>query len=129
MSLKAIKAVFLVSAWYDILLGIIFGLFFRLIYRSFGVELPNHAGYIQLSALYIFIFGIGFYLIYKNPVQNREIIILGILMKLAFFIVAIGHLVLDTIPSFYIPFAILDILFVLLFVPPYLGLKKMAPAF
>ena len=128
MSLKTIKAVFLISAWYDILLGIIFGLFFRQVYQSFGVELPNHAGYIQLSALYIFIFGIGFYLIYKNPVQNRDIIILGILMKLAFFIVAIGHLILDTIPSIYIPFAILDILFVLLFVPAYLGLKKMAPA-
>ena len=109
-------------------MGIIFGLFFRLIYQSFGVELPNHAGYIQLAALYIFIFGIGLYLIYKNPFQNREIIILGILMKLAFFIVAIGHLVLDTIPSFYIPFAIIDILFVLLFVPAYLGLKKIAPA-
>jgi len=128
MSLKTIKAIFLISAWYDILLGIIFGLFFKPIYQSFGVELPNHAGYIQLSALYIFVFGIGFYLIYKNPVQNREIIILGILMKLAFFVVAIGHLVLDTIPSIHIPFAILDILFVLLFVPAYLGLKKIAPA-
>jgi len=117
MSLKTIKAIFLISAWYDILLGIIFGLFFKPIYQSFGVELPNHAGYIQLSALYIFVFGIGFYLIYKNPVQ-----------KLAFFVVAIGHLVLDTIPSIYIPFAILDILFVLLFVPAYLGLKKIAPA-
>ncbi len=128
MSLKTIKAVFLVSAWYDILLGIIFGLFYQPVYQSFGIEFPNHSGYIQLSALYIFIFGIGFYLVYKNPVQNREIIILGILMKLAFFIVAIGHLILDTIPSIYIPFAIIDILFVLFFVPAYLGLKKMAPA-
>ena len=92
------------------------------------MELPNHAGYIQLAALYIFIFGIGLYLIYKNPFQNREIIILGILMKFAFFVVAIGHLVLDIIPSIYIPFAIIDILFVLLFVPAYLGLKKIAPA-
>ena len=128
MSLKTIKAISLVSAWYDILLGIIFGLFFRLIYRSFGVELPNHAGYIQLSALYIFIFGIGFYLVYKNPVQNRQIILLGILMKLAFFVVAFGHLIFDTIPSIYIPFAILDIVFVLLFLPANSALKKMAPA-
>ena len=128
MSLKTIKAIFLISALYDILLGIIFGLFYQPVYQSFGIELPNHSGYIQLSALYLFIFGIGFYLVYKNPVQNRQIILLGILMKLAFFIVAIGHLIFDTIPSIYIPFAILDIIFVLLFVPANSALKNMAPA-
>jgi hypothetical protein len=78
--------------------------------------------------LYIFIFGIGFYLVYKNPVQNRQIILLGILMKLAFFVVAFGHLIFDTIPSVYIPFTVLDIIFVFLFVPANSALKKMAPA-
>jgi hypothetical protein len=128
MSLKTIKAIFLISALYDILLGIVFGIFYKAIYQNFGVELPNHSAYIQLSALYIFIFGIGFYLVYKNPMQNRQIILLGILMKLAFFVVAVGHLVFDTIPSIYIPFAVLDIVFVLLFVPANSALKKMAPA-
>ena len=125
MSLKTIKTVFLISAAYDILLGIIFGLFFKPIYTKFGIEIPSNAGYLQLPALYIFIFGVGFYFVYKNPQQNRAIIPLGILMKFAFCLVAFGHLVFDTIPSIYIPFAVIDIVFALLFIAANRAVKKM----
>ena len=126
MSIKGIKTVFLVAAVYDIILGIVFGLFFKPIYNSFGAELPNHVGYIQLAGAFILVFGIGFYLVYKNPVQNQAIITLGILMKLLFVVIVLGHLLIDTVPAFYIPFALLDIVFLLLFLYAQTGIRKLA---
>ena len=126
MSIKGIKTVFLVAALYDIILGIVFGLFFKPVYTCFGAELPNHAGYIQLAAAYILVFGIGFFFVYKDPVRNQAIITLGVLMKLGFVVVVLGHLLIDTIPPFYIPFALLDIVFLLLFMYTLTAVKKLA---
>jgi hypothetical protein len=126
MSIKGIKTVFLVAALYDIILGIVFGLFFKQVYNSFGTELPNHAGYIQLAAAFILTFGIGFYFVYKDPVRNRAIVTLGVLMKLGFVVVVLGHLLIDSVPSFFIPFALMDIVFLLLFMYTQTAIKKLA---
>jgi len=125
MSIKGIRTMFLIAALYDIILGIVFGLFFKLVYTSFGAELPNHAGYIQLAAAYILVFGIGFFLVYKDPVRNQAIITLGVLMKLVFVVIIFGHLLIDSVPSFYIPFALLDIVFLLLFLYAQTAIKKL----
>jgi hypothetical protein len=126
MSLKAIKTLFWVAAVYDFVLGFVFGLFYPLIYARFGVELPNHPGYVQLSAMFIFIIGVGFYLVARNPRENRQIVLLGILMKIGFCLVVFSHLVFGTVPPIYVPFAILDFLFLVSFLPAYAALRKMA---
>ena len=128
MTIKSVKMVFLVGALYDLILGAVFALFFKTVYALFGTELPNHAGYIQLAAAYIFIFGIGFYFVYRDPHRNRAIIALGILMKLAFCVVVFGHLLVDTIPSFYIPVAVLDVVFLALFLAAYKAVREPAGA-
>ena len=116
MSLKTVKSVFMASAVYDILLGLIFGLFYKTVYNTFETTLPNHAGYIQLIALYILIFGVGFWYVAKNPLAHLGIIRLGIMMKIAFIVVVKGHLLFGSVPSFYIPFAVIDTVFLVLFV-------------
>lgn len=126
MSLKAIKILFRIAALYDLVLGLVFGLFYQLIYARFGVEFPNHPGYVQLSAMFIFIIGVGFSLVAQNPRENRQIILLGILMKIGFCMVVFSHWALDTIPPIYIPFAVLDFVFLVSFLPAYAALRKMA---
>lgn len=128
MSLKAIKTTFLIAAIYDLGLGVVFGLFFAPIFRGLGTPLPYNTGYIQLSAAYVFVFGVAFYIIFKNPQQNWQMIVVGILMKLAFIIVIFGHLIFDTIPPVFVPIAVLDILFVPPFVMAYNSLKGLAAA-
>jgi len=116
MSLKTVKAVFMASAVYDILLALIFGLFYKPVYNTFQTTLPNHAGYIQLIAMYILIFGIGFWFVAKNPAAHLGIIRLGIMMKLAFIVVVFGHLFFGSVPNFYVPFAAIDTAFLVLFI-------------
>ena len=126
MSLKTVKWLFGVAAGYDIILGAIFGFCFRPIYSHFGTALPNHAGYLQLAAAYILIFGIGFWFVSRRPQAHRGIITLGILMKAAFVVIVFGHLLLDTIPSFYVPFAVIDFVFLVLFFPAQAAVKRAA---
>ncbi|MBI3871811.1 MAG: hypothetical protein HY304_01895 [candidate division Zixibacteria bacterium] len=110
MSLKSIRIVFLLCGCYDIALGVIFGLFYPAIYSWAGVAGPNHPGYVQLSAMYVAVFGIGFLFVYRDPLANRAIVPLGFLMKLGFCVVAFGHMIFGTIPSFYVPLAVLDLI-------------------
>ena len=128
MSLKQVKALFLIGSIYDIFAGLGFALFFKPIYEMFNVELPNHAGYVQLCGLLIMIFGIGFYLVYKDPVRNLSLIMLGILMKAAFVIVVFGHTLLGSVPVLYVPFAGADLLFLLLFIAAYVGVRRASTA-
>jgi len=124
MSLKSIKTLFLVASIYDLILGLVFGLFFKLIYNSFGVAPPENAAYIQLPAFYILIFGIGFYLVFRDPERHRGIVLLGILMKVNFICVAFGHWFAGNLPVFYLPWAVLDVIFLILFIPAYSALNK-----
>ncbi len=127
MSLKAIKVLFWIAALYDLVLGLVFGLFYQPVYARFGVELPNHPGYVQLSAMFIFIIGVGFSLVARNPRENRQIILLGILMKIGFCLVVFSHLFFGTVPPIYVPFAVMDSVFLILFLPAYAVLNKSVP--
>lgn len=124
MSLKSVKTLFLVAGWYDLVLGVIFGLFFRPIYERFGSTLPNHDAYVQLPAILIAIFGIGFLMVSRGPQRNQSIIALGILMKLGFCGVVLGHVLFGSTIPFYIPFAVLDAVFAALFALANSELKK-----
>lgn len=129
MSLKTIRTIYLVGGLYDMIVALIFGLFFKAIYNSFGVELPNHDGYIQITAMYIFVFGVGYYLVYRNPLEGLGLVIIGILMKLGFFLVVFGHYIFGSIPQMYIPFGLIDLIFAVIFIMTYAPLKKLkAPA-
>jgi hypothetical protein len=103
------------AALYDIVLGLAYGLAFRPIYARFGIALPNHDGYVQLPAALILVFGIGFWLVARAPERNRDLIKLGVLMKLAFCVVVFGHRLFASIPTMWLPFAVADLLFAIAF--------------
>jgi hypothetical protein len=125
MSLKTIKALFLSAAIYDFVAGMVFCLFYKPLYERMGLILPEHPGYLQLAALYIAIFGIGFWLVYTDPIRNRAIVPLGILMKLTFVLIAFGYYITDIMPKVYLVFATIDTVFFILFVMAHLSLKRM----
>jgi hypothetical protein len=125
MSLKTIRTIYLVGGIYDMVVAAVFGLFFKAIYNSFGVELPNHDGYVQIAAAYIFVFGVGYYLIYKNPLEGLGLVIIGILMKVGFCVVVFGHYLFGSIPAMYVPFGLIDLVFAVVFFFTYAPLKRL----
>jgi hypothetical protein len=112
---RNISILFYIGAAYDGLLGLLF-LFFPLrLFAWYGVEPPNHLGYVHFPAAILIIFGVMFFNIAKRPLPNRNLIYYGILLKIAYSGVVIWHWIATGIPSMWKPFALIDIGFGLLF--------------
>ena len=85
------------------------------IYERFGIAPPNHPGYIQFGAAVIAIFGIGFAFVARDPERNRDIIKLGVLLKLAYAGTVLSYRAQGRIPAMWVPFAWIDLAFLLAF--------------
>lgn len=123
-----IRPLFVVAALYDIVLGAAFAFAFRPIYGRFGIALPNHDAYVQLPGLLIAIFGIGFWIVSRDPARQRAIIGLGVLLKLAFTGVVLYHRLFGSIPGMWVPFAVVDLLFAIAFLAALRALPREARA-
>src|SRR5271154_3267722 len=106
MSPKSIKVLFQVAALYDIALGLAFALFYRGIFAWLGVDPPNHVAYVQLPGLLIAVFGVGFWFVSLDPKANATIVLLGVLMKIAYIVVVLGHWMGGSMPSVFALFAL-----------------------
>ncbi|MHC4415189.1 MAG: hypothetical protein ACYS0G_07895 [Planctomycetota bacterium] len=116
MTAKWIKPLFIIAALYDFILGLAALLFFKPIYNACNVTLPNHDGYVQWGAAVVVIFGVGFWLVAQAPARNRDIIIMGILFKIAYAATVLGHFFGGSIPAMWVPFAWVDLVFLVLFI-------------
>lgn len=114
-----ITVLFFVAGAYDGLLGLAFLLFPLPIYAWFEISPPNHVGYVHFPAALLVIFGLMFISIARNPLPNRNLIPYGILLKVSYCAVVFGHWFAQGIPNLWKPFAVCDLIFVLLFLCAY----------
>ena len=111
-----IKYLFLVAALYDGILGIIAVFWHDSIFELFSITPANHPGYIQFPALLLLIFAVMFFRIYSDPVRFHELIPYGMGLKVAYCLVVFWHTLAGNIPSLWLPWAWLDLLFLVLFI-------------
>ncbi len=110
------RTLFWVAAIYDIVLGITFMFFYRPVFEWLGVEdaLPEHTSYISLIAAFLFVIGVAYVLIAIGDLQrNRDLITIGILYKVAYFLVTLWYLIDGFYPhiAFFVVFGVADALF------------------
>ena len=108
------RTFFIVAAVYDLVLGAAFFLAYGPIWELLGLELPNNISYIHLTAAFVFVQGVGYWIVARNPTANRGIVQVGIAYKfafaaLSFYYLAIGELLHPT----FLVFGILDVLFLI----------------
>ncbi|MCC7010267.1 MAG: hypothetical protein IT184_15780 [Acidobacteria bacterium] len=111
-----IRPLFLVAALFDGVLGVAVLLFARPIFALFGVEPPNHLGYVQFPAMLLIVFAAMFVRIANDPVSRRDLIPYGIGLKLAYTISVFWHELTGGVPWMWIPWAWADVVFLVLFV-------------
>lgn len=124
MKTEWVKPLFVFAAVYDLVLGLGFAGFFKSILPRFQVPLPNHDAYLQLPAALIAIFGIGFWYVARDPGRNRDLIRLGVMLKLAFAGIVLAHYAAGTMPLMWVPFAVADLLFLVAFLMALGALKE-----
>ena len=111
-----IRPLFVAAAAYDFGLGVLFLLAWPAIYARFGVTPPNHPGYVLFGAAAIAIFGVGFWFVSRAPERNRDIVKLGILVKLAYATTVLAYAARGRMPAMWVPFAWIDLAFLVAFV-------------
>lgn len=119
-----IRVVFGLAALYDGLLGLAFLVAHGALYDWLGVQPPNHAAYAQFPAALLIVFAVMFARVAQNPVVRRELMLYGVLLKLSYAGIVLGHWALGTIPDVWIPLALLDLVWAGLFVAAYARCAK-----
>lgn len=108
------RTFFLVAALYDIVLGAGFFVAYGPLFEALGIELPNSISYIHLTAAFVFVQGLGYWLVYRAPIANRGIVKIGLAYKAAFASLSIWYFVIgELLHPVFLVFGILDIGFLI----------------
>lgn len=126
MNLQLTKGLFLLAGLYDAVLAIIFLLYPAEIFAFYEVTPPNHWAYIQFPALLLIVFAIMFFRISTDPVKHRELILYGCGLKAAYAGTAFWHDFNQGISSMWIPWAWMDLAFLIVFILIWLSLGRQA---
>lgn len=120
----AIRLLFLVAAAYDGLFGAAFLVIPDKIFEWYQVSPPNHFSYIQFPSALLLIFAIMFLAIAINPQRNRNLIPYGMLLKVSYCAIAFTYWIIRDIPAMWKPFAIIDSIFLILFIAAWFTLAR-----
>jgi hypothetical protein len=128
---KFYRALFLIAAVYDVLLGIIFTFFYRRAFEFLGIadKLPKSGSYLSLIGSFLFVIGVAYYLIYRGDfLRNRDLVTVGALYKLAYCLIAFYYAAIRDVPHiiFVLLFGGCDLIFFILMFECRLYLQKIA---
>lgn len=115
-NIKWIRPIFFVAGLYDSILGILFLLIPLQLFNLARVQLPAHLGFVQFAALFFMIFALMFFNIAKDPIANKNLILYGILLKGSYCIVVFPYWLVGNVGAIWVPFAFIDLLFVVVFI-------------
>lgn len=114
-SRRWITVLFATAAVYDGVLGLAFLFGAGEVFRHFATPPPNHFGYVQFPAALLVVFALMFASVARAPAGNRNLIPYGILLKVSYCGVVFCPWFTSGIPNMWKPFAVLDLLFLVLF--------------
>jgi len=115
MNITMVKALFIIAAIYDGILGLLFLFLPGLAFDLFEVVPPNHFGYVQFPAILLLIFVAMFYRVALDPLANRFIMVYGMALKFGYSGIVFYYLLASGVPAMWIPWAWADLVFLVLF--------------
>ena len=86
------------AGYYNIVAGLAMVISYHEGFRALGVPKPEFVLPIQLVGVLVAIFGVGYLVAERNPVENRTIVLLGFLSKLLGPLLAIMHIASGSLP-------------------------------
>ena len=125
-----VRILFVIAAIYDGILGAAFIFAPHAVLSAFGVTPPNHWGYLQFPGALLITFALLYVAVAREPVGNRNLIPFGAMLKVSYCAVVFGYWFTSGIPDMWKPFALADLVFLVLFLVAYgsLGSEVRKPA-
>ena len=123
---KFYRGVFLIGALWNVVGGVFIILFTGWIFRISGLTPPDPPNYYQSWIALFVVFGFGYYLAYLDMYLNKNIILLGMIGKLAFAADFMVDMLIyrGQIPAFFLIPAVGDLVFAVLFATFLVFVKK-----
>ena len=117
MSANFWKPFFLVAALYDGILGAAFFFLYQPLFHALSIPLPNNTSYISITTAYIFVQGLSYWFVYRNPDANVDIVKVGIVYKAVYVLLAAYYLAIgQLLHALFAWFAVADLVFLVFFV-------------
>ncbi len=114
-TLLPVRIVFGLACAYEVALGLAFIFAGPSIFRSLGIEPPNHWGYLHFSAALLLVFGLMFFQVARDPVGRAHLIPYGVLLKACYVATVAWHWYDAGVPTMWKVFALADVVFALAF--------------
>lgn len=92
------KVVLSIAAVYNVLAGFAMIVFYHEGFAGLGLEKTSFNLPIQLVGMCVALFGVGYWLTSRNPVENRNVLLLGMLSKLIGPLLAIRYILRGDLP-------------------------------
>ena len=101
---------------YNLVVGVNLVFFYHELFKTLGLAKPSPVMFVQLVGLLVALFGAGYLMVARRPLENRNQLRLGLWSKalgtgLSFYHVALGNL-----PALYLPIVIFSDL---VYLPPF----------
>lgn len=116
MTERTYQKIFLIGALWNLLGSGLFFLFWRQAFALFQLPPPNYLAFFQAWLALAFVFGIGYYYLYRDLYAHLSIVRLGIYGKTAFAVIFIYHVAFSGFHPVFLSGAIIDLIFVVLYV-------------
>lgn len=114
-SLSLVRWLYSIASLYETVLGLAFLVAAPQIFRAAAITPPNHWGYVHFAAGLLVVFGLMFLAIARQPIENRNLVVYGILLKLCYVITVCYHWYAGGVPNMWKYFAAVDALFAIAF--------------
>jgi hypothetical protein len=116
-ALNFFRGVFIAAAIYNGGLGLVFFFLYYPVFEQLSIPLPDNTSYIHISAAFVFVQGVGYWFVYRNPLRNIDLVKWGVLYKAIYSAVAFYYLFIgELIGAVFGWFAVFDLIFLALFV-------------
>ncbi len=115
-TVKFYKYGFLIAGLYNIIVGLSFFFFYGAIYSWFSITLPENIAYIHLSAAFIVVQGIMYYLVSRNPEENLDMVKVGVAYKITYIGLVLYYWIINMLPHpMFLSFGVFDSIFLAFF--------------
>jgi hypothetical protein len=127
-SLLSVRIMFVIAALYDGLLGLAFIVAGPHLFDLAKITPPNHWGYVHFAAGTLVLFGYMFLMIALRPIENRNLVLYGMLLKVCYISTVGWHWFHGGLPALWTWFGVADTAFLALFFWSMIRLEAAAAA-
>jgi len=97
------RVVLVLAAAHNLLAGLGMIIFYHEAYKMLGLTKPDLNMPLQLVGVLVLLFGVGYWFVFRSPVENRNLLLLGLWSKALGSTLGIYYVMVGKLPIMFLP--------------------------